>query len=196
MVTRRAFVSGSLNAIVAAAVPARVWAAARGGVEVAYVNAAVWTGAGPDVRTDAIGVAGGHIVAIGKDAVRAASSPRTQVIDLQGAFVTPGLIDCHTHFTIGSMALSQPSCAMRRRPTNSCSGSRRPRALPKGEWLEGGNWDQDRWGGKMPTRQWIDAVTPDTPVAVIRYDLHMILCNSLALKLAGIDRNTPTCRAA
>jgi predicted amidohydrolase YtcJ len=70
------------------------------------------------------------------------------------------------------------------------------RALPKGEWLEGGNWDQDRWGGKMPTRQWIDAVTPDTPVAVIRYDLHMILCNSLALKLAGIDRNTPTCRAA
>jgi predicted amidohydrolase YtcJ len=192
MVTRRAFVSGSLNAIVAAAVPARVWAAARGGVEVAYVNAAVWTGTGPDVRTDAIGVAGGHIVAIGKEAVRAASSPRTQVIDLQGAFVTPGLIDCHTHFTIGSMALSQPSLRDAATPDEFVQRiAQAARALPKGEWLEGGNWDQDRWGGKMPTRQWIDAVTPDTPVAVIRYDLHMILCNSLALKLAGIDRNTP-----
>ncbi|KAJ8134997.1 hypothetical protein OY671_011790, partial [Metschnikowia pulcherrima] len=65
------------------------------------------------------------------------------------------------------------------------------RASPKGEWSEGGNWDQDRWGGKMPTRQWIDAVTPDTPVAVIRYDSHMISCNSSASKSAGIDRNTP-----
>src|SRR3546814_1551231 len=43
----------------------------------------------------------------------------------------------------------------------------------------------------MPHRFWIDAVTPDTPVAVIRYDLHMLLLNSLALKLAGIGRNTP-----
>src|SRR3546814_14250390 len=43
----------------------------------------------------------------------------------------------------------------------------------------------------MPNRSWIDPVTPDTPVAVIRYDLHMLLLNSLALRLAGIDRNTP-----
>src|SRR3546814_16542716 len=43
----------------------------------------------------------------------------------------------------------------------------------------------------MPHKDWIDAVTPDTPVAVIRYDLHMLFLNSRALKLAGIDRNTP-----
>ena len=58
------------------------------------------------------------------------------------------------------------------------------KALPRGEWLQGGNWDQDRWGGEMPHKDWIDAVTPDTPVAVIRYDLHMLFLNSLALKLA------------
>src|SRR3546814_15531025 len=65
------------------------------------------------------------------------------------------------------------------------------KALPKGQWLEGGNWDQDRWGGEMPNRSWIDPVTPGTPVAVIRYDLHMPLLNSLALRPAGLDRHTP-----
>ncbi|WP_333839963.1 amidohydrolase [Novosphingobium sp.] len=197
MVTRRAFVSGSLNAVAATGLSAPALAAGAksvGGrtVEVAYINAKVWTGTGPDMRSDAIGVAGGHIVAIGRDAVRAQCGPRTRVVDLGGAFVTPGLVDCHTHFTIGSLALSQPS--LRDAPTPEAFVAKiaaAARALPKGEWLEGGNWDQDRWGGTLPTRQWIDAVTPDTPVAVIRYDLHMILCNSLALKLAGIDRNTP-----
>jgi len=192
MVTRRAFVSGSLNAVAASAMPVQALAAAQGAVEVAYVNAAVWTGAGPDVRSDAIGVARGHVVAIGREAVRARSGPRTRVVDLQGAFVTPGLVDCHTHFTIGSLALAQPSLRNAASPDEFVAQiAKAARALPKGEWLEGGNWDQDRWGGTLPTRQWIDAVTPDTPVAVIRYDLHMILCNSLALKLAGIDRNTP-----
>jgi predicted amidohydrolase YtcJ len=46
-------------------------------------------------------------------------------------------------------------------------------------------------GGELPTREWIDAVTPDTPVAVPRTDLHMFLVNSVALRLAGVDRNTP-----
>ncbi|PEL47288.1 amidohydrolase, partial [Bacillus toyonensis] len=78
------------NAVAMGAVPGRAFAAGHAPVEVAYVNAAVWTGAGPDVRSDAIGVAGGHIVAIGREAVGARSGPRTRVIDLGGAFVTPG----------------------------------------------------------------------------------------------------------
>ena len=65
------------------------------------------------------------------------------------------------------------------------------RQLPRGEWIRGGNWDAELWGGELPTRQWIDAVTPDTPVAVARLDQHMLLLNSVALRLAGIDRNTP-----
>jgi predicted amidohydrolase YtcJ len=64
-------------------------------------------------------------------------------------------------------------------------------ALERGAWLEGGNWDAEHWGGTLPTRDWIDSVTPNTPVAVVRLDQHMLLLNSLALRLAGIDRNTP-----
>src|ERR1700737_770826 len=65
------------------------------------------------------------------------------------------------------------------------------RHLPSGEWMRGGSWDAELWGGELPTRQWIDAVAPQTPVALARLDHHMWLVNSLGLRLAGIDRNTP-----
>lgn len=176
----------------AAAAATRAFARTGGELDAAYINAKVWTGAGPAARTDAIGVVGDRIVAIGADAVRAATGKRTQVIDLQGAFVTPGFIDPHVHFVIASTMLSQPSLRDAADPQEFTARiAAAAKALPKGQWLEGGNWDQDRWGGEMPHKNWIDAVTPDTPVAVIRYDLHMLFLNSLALKLAGIDRNTP-----
>lgn len=176
----------------AAAVSRTAFAGAGDELDTAYINARVWTGAGPDVRTDAIGVKGDRIAAIGADAVRARTGKRTRVVDLQGAFVTPGFIDPHVHFVKASQMLSQPSLRDAAAPEAFVARiAAAVKTLPKGQWLEGGNWDQDRWGGEMPDKSWIDAVTPDTPVAVIRYDLHMLLLNSLALKLAGIDRNTP-----
>lgn len=176
----------------AAAVSRAAFAGADDALDTAYINAKVWTGAGPDVRTDAIGVKGDRIAAIGADAVRARTGKRTRVVDLKGAFVTPGFIDPHVHFVKASQMLSQASLREAKDPKEFVALiAAAAKALPKGQWLEGGNWDQDRWGGEMPHRSWIDAVTPDTPVAVIRYDLHMLLLNSLALKLAGIDRDTP-----
>ena len=176
----------------AVAVTRRAFAGSGRDLDIAYINGKIWTGAAPDARTDAIGTRGDRIAAIGADAVRARTGKATRVIDLQGAFVTPGFIDPHVHFVIASTMLSQPSlrtAANRQDFVERIAAA--AKALPKGQWLEGGNWDQDRWGGEMPHRAWIDAVTPDTPVAVIRYDLHMLLLNSLALRLAGIDRNTP-----
>ncbi len=176
----------------AAAVSRAAFAGAGDQLDTAYINAKVWTGAGPEVRTDAIGVKGDRIAAIGADAVRARTGKRTRIVDLKGAFVTPGFIDPHVHFVKASQMLSQASLREAKNPKEFVALiAAAAKALPKGQWLEGGNWDQDRWGGEMPHRSWIDAVTPDTPVAVIRYDLHMLLLNSLALKLAGIDRNTP-----
>jgi len=65
------------------------------------------------------------------------------------------------------------------------------KGLQKGQWVLGGNWDHEKFpGATMPTREWIDAVTPDNPVWLDRYDGHMGLANSAALKIAGVDRNT------
>ncbi len=61
----------------------------------------------------------------------------------------------------------------------------------RGEWLLGGDWDETKWNpAELPTKELIDAATSETPVAVGRYDGHMVLANSLALKLAGITAQT------
>src|ERR1051325_6890370 len=63
--------------------------------------------------------------------------------------------------------------------------------LPSGTWITGGDWDHQQWGGKLPHKSWIDAVTPSHPVWLNRMDGHMSLANSLALKIAGVSRSTP-----
>jgi len=68
----------------------------------------------------------------------------------------------------------------------------RAKTTPKGEWILGGNWDETKWSpSNLPTKELIDALTPDTPVFVSRYDGHMGLANSVALRLAGVTAKTP-----
>jgi predicted amidohydrolase YtcJ len=65
------------------------------------------------------------------------------------------------------------------------------RTLPPGAWILEGNWDHEAWPSQaLPTRQAIDAATPAHPVFVQRLDGHMSLANSLALRLAGVTRDT------
>jgi hypothetical protein len=63
--------------------------------------------------------------------------------------------------------------------------------LDKGEWILGGNWDHEKWPSKKhPTKELIDDFTKENPVFIQRLDGHIGLANSLALKLAGINKNT------
>ncbi|MEC7932905.1 MAG: amidohydrolase [Pseudomonadota bacterium] len=189
-ISRRDLLAGGAGGLAWALAGPRGWAAGRA-LDTAYVNAIVWTGQGMPARS-AIGVADGRIAAIGADAVKAASTGATRTIDLDGAFVMPGFIDCHTHFLIGSDLLTQPNLREAKSPQEFARIiGEAARTLKPGQWVQGGSWDAELWGGELPDRSWIDPVTPDTPVAVQRLDLHMLALNSLALKLAGIDRDTP-----
>jgi predicted amidohydrolase YtcJ len=185
---RRQFVSTGIGSVALAMM--RPLAAQSAGLDLAFVGGAVWTGVSASPRTDAIGVISDRIVAVGNEAVRAAITSKTRVVDLRGAFAMPAFIDNHTHFLKGALALAQPELlgATSRAEFAERIG-KAARANP-GRWITGRSWDEQRMGGELPTRAWIDAVTPDTPVAVPRTDLHMCLLNSVALKLAGIDRNT------
>lgn len=168
----------------------RAWAK-EADLDLALVGGTIWTSLPALPRTDALGVIGDRIVALGSDAVNLGIGRKTRVIKLGGAFVMPAFIDNHTHFLKGSLALIEPELLG---ATDQASFAdrigRAARARP-GRWILGQSWDEQRMGGQLPTKAWVDAVTPDTPVAVPRTDLHMLLINSAALKLAGIDRNTP-----
>lgn len=162
-------------------------------LETAYVNGHVWTGRAETPVATAFGTIGARLAAVGADReVRALAGRRTRIVDLEGAFVTPGFIDSHTHFVRAAITLDQPD--LRDAKSRGEFVSRladAARKVPAGSWLQGGYWDEQIWGGELPSRAWIDPVTSDTPVLVSRVDLHLVLANSLALRLAGIDRNTP-----
>lgn len=192
MISRRGFLAGAAGTLLAPALPG--WAASSATqADTLYLNGRIWTGAAAAEPAQALAIAGNRILQVGGDTqVRARAGRRTRVVDLAGAFVTPGFIDNHTHFQRSSFMLSQPQ--LRDAATREAFVERvaaAARALPAGRWLQGGNWDAERWGGELPTAGWIDPVTADVPVAVVRLDQHLLLANSLAMRLAGVTRDTP-----
>lgn len=162
--------------------------------ELILLNAAVRTLDPAQPQAEALAVYGNRIAALGRTAeLRALAGPKTRVIDAGGRSVLPGFNDAHVHWLSGGFALTNVDL---RDAATPAEFTRRiaefAKTLPKGRWILGGDWDHEKFpGATLPTRQWIDAVTPDHPVFVSRTDGHMALANSLALRLAKITRDTP-----
>src|SRR5260370_9757125 len=161
--------------------------------DLVIVHGRVWTVDHAHPEAEAVAIQGSRIVAVGTDAeLEKWTGPANKRIDAQGKSVLPGFIDAHVHFSSGGGEISSVHLRDAATPQEF---SRRiaeyAKKLPKGEWILGGTWDHELWGGTpLPSHDWIDAVTPDTPVLVTRYDGHMALANGLAIRLAGITRET------
>ena len=155
-------------------------------------DANIWTGNPDQPRAEALAVIGTKILAVGnnKEITRLAAS-ETKIIDAHGQFITPGFNDSHLHFLAGGFNLASVQL---RAADSKAEFIKRvgdyAKTLESGTWLTGGDWDHTLWGGELPTRAWIDSVTPENPVWINRLDGHMALANTLALRAAGIDANT------
>jgi predicted amidohydrolase YtcJ len=103
----------------------------------------------------------------------------------------PGFIDDHTHFVSGGFQLMSVDLRDAKTPDEFAKRIKEYADKNPGRWITGGDWDHELWGGELPRKEWIDQFTQQNPVFVTRYDGHMGLANSLALKLAGITRETP-----
>jgi len=158
----------------------------------AIVNARVWTGDASRPWADAVAVTGSRISAVGSSAaIRKLASEATRVIDAQGRMVVPGFIDSHVHFMSGGFGLTSVQLRdARTREEFIARIKQHASTLPPGAWMLEGNWDHQNWGGELPRRDWIDSVTPNTPVFIQRLDGHMALANSAALRAAGVTRDT------
>ncbi len=156
-------------------------------------GARVWTGNPEQPWAGAVAVRGEHIVAVGSDEdVEPLIGEATERISVPGSMLVPGLIDSHVHFADGGAALASVQLRDAATPEDFTARiGEFARGLPAGEWILGGTWDHENWGGELPRRDWIDAVTPDNPVWIHRLDGHMALANSRALELAGVGGDTP-----
>ena len=157
-------------------------------------NAKIWTVDKSMPSAEAVAVLGERIVAVGSNTdIDAWRGPRTHVIDAGGKRLLPGFNDAHVHFVSGGRQLVSIQLNDASSPQEFARRiGERAKVTAKGEWILGGNWDETKWNPpNLPTKDLIDALTPDTPVFVSRYDGHMGLANSVALRLAGITATTP-----
>ena len=142
---------------------------------------------------EAVAIYANRIVAVGTtNDIRKLAGPNTRTIDAQKRLLLPGFNDAHTHFLSGGFQLSSVDLRDASSPQEFAARIKAFVAkTPKGRWMTGGDWDHERWpDAKLPTKELIDSFTADTPVFVNRLDGHMALANSLALKLAGVTRET------
>ena len=162
-----------------------------GPITSAVVNARVWTGDSALPWAEALAVRGDTLAAVGTNAdIRGLASGVTP-IDAGGRLVLPGFIDTHVHFLLGGLRLASVQLRDARTRDEFVSRIKAFAAtVPAGTWITGGDWDHSLWGGDLPSRDWVDAATPNHPVWINRLDGHMSLANSAALKAAGVTRAT------
>lgn len=157
-------------------------------------NAKIWTVDASLPTAQALAVLGERIVAVGSNTeVDAWRGLHTQLFDATGKLLLPGFNDAHVHFVSGGQQLDNVQLKDATSPQEFARLiGERAKVTPQGEWILGGNWDETKWNPpNIPSKQLIDALTPDTPVFVSRYDGHMGVANSIALRLAGISAKTP-----
>ncbi|CAN5680962.1 amidohydrolase [soil metagenome] len=145
---------------------------------------------------EAVAIRGGKIAAVGtNEEARESAGPRVQVIDLNGRTATPGLNDAHAHPMM--LGLSMGDINLRAPDAFSIDDivrlvRKRTSERPHHTWVIGHGYDQAQLAEqRQPTRWDLDEVSPNHPVLLYRTCHHIAVANSVALKLAGIDRNTP-----
>jgi len=161
---------------------------------VIFTNANVVTMNTKAPIVEAVAIAGDKILFAGTTAEALTHRTRqTEVVDLAGATVIPGMVDGHAHLA----SLGETLETVRLLDTTSWKQvveltAARAKTTPKGEWIIGDGWDQNDWAGDkaFPVHDALSAAVPDHPVALYRIDGHAMIANAKALALAGIGKDT------
>ncbi len=162
--------------------------------EIIFKNGNIYTVNEKQPRAAAIAVTGGKIIFVGsnEDAAKYEGNA-TRIIDLKGNTVVPGLTDSHYHL----MGVGEREMNLNLEGANTLEEflarvkERVDRARP-GEWVTGRGWIETFWKPPVfPTRWDLDKISPNNPVVLTRADGHASVTNSAALKIAGVDKNTP-----
>jgi len=156
------------------------------------INANIYTVNDNLSKADAMVVKNGKFIAVGTSDEILKKYVAVETLDADGKTLLPGLIDAHCHF----YGLGLAEQKVRLEGTKSYDeviqqlvDFQKEKNLP---FITGRGWDQNDWVEKtLPTKEKLDSVFPDTPVAIRRVDGHALLVNQAAIDLAGVTINTP-----
>jgi predicted amidohydrolase YtcJ len=152
---------------------------------------------------EAVAVKDGKIISVGSNgAINKLAGKETEVLDLKGKTMLPGINDAHAHIADWGGYRPPYNLDLKFPNVKSMSDilqlvSQRYKDVKRGEWIQGLGWDEGyleehksdpNW---LPSKEDLDRVAPDIPVALYGISHHRVLGNSKALELAGITKNTP-----
>jgi predicted amidohydrolase YtcJ len=158
----------------------------------AFINGKIYTGNEKQPIAESVITQGNKIIFVGSNKeAQTRIDKNTEVLDLKGRLMLPGFIDNHTHFTSGGFYLLGIDLRSAKSTTEFKQILRAYVNEHRGEWITGGDWDHEQWEVQdLPTKEMLDDFSPNTPIFVNRFDGHMAVANSYAMKLAGITRET------
>lgn len=151
---------------------------------------------GPGYAASVLWAQGGRIRALGGPELLAAAPPELPRTDLGGGWALPGFNDSHLHLLDVGRGLASVDLFGASGPADiaaRCAAFVRAHAVPPGQAVYGNGWNQDLFAGPhaLPTRADLDAAVPDHPLLLDRVCGHIMLCNTAALRAAGITSQTP-----
>ena len=158
-----------------------------------YRAGAIFTGRASAPLAEAFAVRDGRVIAIGdRESVEHAAGPDAHIIDLGDGFVTPGIVEGHTHLLMFGQAVEKVQLRECGTLTEIQERLREARAInPDAAMLLGISWRFDALEGRDPTAEMIDAAVSDIPVILDANDLHSVWVNSAAIAELGITSDTP-----
>jgi predicted amidohydrolase YtcJ len=163
-------------------------------METAILSTRIFTGDAARPWAEALCVKGDRVLAVGtNDEVKAACTREARVFEFPERLITPGIVDAHLHFVNFGLYLQRldlrdlPSIADCRTRVKRAVAARKP-----GEWIVGRAWNEHLWKEQRePAARDLDDIARDHPVMLIRACGHTVWLNSLAMKLARIEKGTP-----
>ena len=163
-------------------------------MQTAILSSRIFTGDAARPWAEALCVTDDRVDAVGtNDEVKAACSRGAQAFELPGRLITPGIVDAHLHFVNFGLYLQRvdlrglPSIQDCRARVQQAVAARKP-----GEWIIGRAWNEHVWTEQRePAARDLDDIAREHPVMLVRVCGHTVWLNSLAMKLAHIEKGTP-----
>jgi len=160
-------------------------------VDLLVTNAVIYTVDDNFSKAEAMAIRDGRIVEVGSTEDLQKKYHATENYDAGGKTIVPGLIDAHAHLYGLGLSLQQVDLNGTKSFDELLERVVKFTKEHNPEYITGRGWDQNHWPGKeFPTKERLDSLFPDIPVALRRVDGHALFVNSKALELAGITAET------
>ena len=161
-----------------------------------FVNGKIYPLDEKNSYMSAMAIGSGRILALGTDQVILAKykerTTKQEIINLRGKTIIPGLVDGHIHLKQYAFALRKIDCETKTKSECLRRVAEKVRNSKPGEWILGHGWNQNDWIDGFGSKEDLDQIAPQNPVYLTAKSLHAGWVNSLALRIANVDSDTPS----